>query len=319
MILRVFFVLIWLLSAGQVLNAQDVSSFPKSTIRIIVSVAPGGGIDFASRVIADKMQQRFGQPVVVENRPGASGNLAAQYVSRAAPDGYVLLTTFGEALSIGDLLAKDLGYDPMRLEPVSLLTSVPLALVVRPNFPANNFKEFLDYLKANPDKINYASNGVGTVAHLTAELFRRETGTKIAHVPYKGTSPALNDLVANHVDMAFIQYSAFVDFYETGKVKLLAIASTERVRSLPAIPTMRELGYPNIVAATWNMLVAPPRTPPEIIEKLNQAVNQALGTPDARERFEKLNTTVEGGSVGHAREYVEQDRAKWKKLIEAGL
>ncbi|HEX4408601.1 MAG TPA: tripartite tricarboxylate transporter substrate binding protein [Xanthobacteraceae bacterium] len=305
--------------ATAALRAED-ASFPQRPIRIIVNVTPGGGIDIASRVVADKLSKKFGQPVIVENKPGASGNLAASDVFRAEPDGYTLLSSFGETISVSNFLFKDLNYDPTALMPVSLLTSVPLALVVRPGFPAKDFKEFLAYLKANPGKLNYASNGIGTVAHLTAELFKQVTGTSITHVPYKGTNPVLTDLIADHVDMAFIQYSAFYDFYKSGKAKIFAVASEKRVPDLAEISTMAELGYPQIVSETWNILSAPPKTPDAIIGKLNAAIAESLTLPDVKERFATLHTTVEGGNVEDARKFVAADRARWKKVIEtAGI
>jgi tripartite-type tricarboxylate transporter receptor subunit TctC len=296
--------------------AEDETAYPQRPIHIIVNVTPGGGIDIASRVVADKLSKHFAQPVVVENKAGASGNLAASDVYRADPDGYTLLSSFGETISVSNFLFKSLNYDPTALLPVSLLTSVPLALVVRPSFPANDFHEFLTYAKANPGKLNYASNGIGTVAHLTAELFKQVTGTQITHVPYKGTNPVLSDLIADHIDMAFIQYSAFYDFYKAGKAKILAVASVRRLPDLPEIPTMTELGYPQIVSETWNMLSAPPKTPESIISKLNGIIAESLNMPDVKERFAALHTTIEGGREEDARKFVADDRARWKKVIE---
>jgi tripartite-type tricarboxylate transporter receptor subunit TctC len=299
-------------------RAQDATaSFPQRPIRIIVNVTPGGGVDIATRLVADKLGKRFGQSVIVENRPGASGNLAAEDVFRAQPDGLTLLSSFGATVSIGDLLFKNLNYVPTQLEAVALLTSVPLALVVRPDFPANTFPEFLAYAKANPNKLNYASNGIGTAAHLTAELFKQETGVAMTHVPYKGTNPVLSDLIASHVDLAFIQYSAFYDFYKAGKAKILAIASDKRVQALPEIPTMAELGYPAIVSSTWNMISAPPKTPSAVIATLNKTIDESLKLPDVESRFDAIHTTVEALSVEETRKFVADDRARWKKVIEA--
>jgi tripartite-type tricarboxylate transporter receptor subunit TctC len=299
------------------IQAQDAANYPNKPVRVVVNVAAGGGVDAASRVIAQKLQEKFGQPFVVENRGGGAGNIAAEQVYHETPDGYTLLSAPGASISINDFLFKKLGYDPSKMEPVVILTSVPLALVVRPNFPAKTFAEFLAYAKANPGTLNFASNGIGTAAHLTAELFMLESGTKMTHVPYKGTGPVLNDLIADHVDLTFIQYSAFLDLYKAGRAKILAVASPQRVAAMPDVPTMSELGFPKIVSNTWNILTAPPGTPQAVLVKLNAAVNEALSDVEAKKRFAAMDTTVEGGSIEAARAYVKNDREHWRKVIEA--
>ena len=298
-------------------SAQD-AAYPRRSIKIVVNVAPGGGVDTASRIIAQKLGEKFGQTIVVENRGGGSGNIAAEAVFHADPDGYTLLSAPGATISINDLLFKKLGYDPVKFEPVAVLTSVPLALVVRPNFPAKTFQEFLTYAKANPGKLNYASNGIGTAAHLTAELFNMESGAKMVHVPYKGTNPVLNDLVADHVDLTFIQYSAFLDLHKAGRVKILAVANPKRVEALPSVPTLAELGFPELISNTWNILVAPPKTPQPVLTKLNRAIEEILADKDTRARFATMETTVEGGSLDTAKKYVAADRERWKKVIAVG-
>lgn len=298
-------------------HAQD-SAYPQRSIKIVVNVAPGGGVDTASRIIAQKLGEKFGHTIVVENRGGGSGNIAAEAVFHAEPDGYTLLSAPGATISINDLLFKKLGYDPVKFAPVAVLTSVPLALVVRPNFPAKTFQEFVAYAKANPGKLNYASNGIGTAAHLTAELFNMESGAKMVHVPYKGTNPVLNDLVADHVDLTFIQYSAFLDLHKAGKVKILAVANPKRVEALPDVPTLAEMGFPELISNTWNILVAPPKTPQSVLTKLNRAIEEILADKDTRARFATMETTVEGGSLDAAAKYVAADRERWKKVITAG-
>ena len=297
--------------------AMANTDYPTKPIRIIVNVAPGGGVDFAARLVALKLGEKLGQSVIVENRGGGSGNIAAEFVYQSEPDGYTLLAAPGASISINDLLFKKLGYDPVKYDPVALLTSVPLALVVRPGFPAKNFQELLAYAKANPGKLNYASNGIGTAGHLTAELFDLTAGVSMVHVPYKGTNPVLNDILADHVDLTFIQYSAFLDLYKSGRVKILAVANDKRVESMPAVPTFVELGFPDIVSNTWNILAAPPRTRADVLARLNQAINEILSEPDVKQRFNTAETTVEGGSVEHARKYIAADRARWKKVIDA--
>jgi tripartite-type tricarboxylate transporter receptor subunit TctC len=301
-------------------RAQDDAKYPQKPVKVIVNVTPGGGVDAATRMVTQKLGERFGETFVIENRGGGAGNIAAEAVYHSDPDGYTLLASPGATISINDFLFKKLGFVPTEFEPVAILTSVPLALIVRQDFPAKDFKEFVSYAKANPGKINYASNGIGTAAHLTAELFMLTVGTKMTHVPYKGTAPVLNDLIAGHVDATFIQYSAFYEMHKAGKVRILAIADTKRVAPLPDVPTIAELGYPGIVSNTWNMLSAPPKTPQAILTKLNRAIDDVLAEADLKARFTQMQTTVEGGSLETAQKYVAVDRERWKKVIaSAGI
>ena len=303
--------------AATAAEAQPAADYPNRPVRIIVNVTPSGGVDIATRLVAQKLSERLGQSFVVENRAGAAGNAGAEAVYRAAPDGYTLLASFNSTVSISDYLFKGLNYDPLGFEPVSVLTQIPLALVVRPDFPAKNAKEFLAYAKANPDKLTYASNGVGTAGHLTAEFFMALTGTKMTHVPYKGTAPVLSDLMAGHVDLTFIQYSAFYELHKAGRVRILATASEKRLDSLPDIPTMAELGLPEIISKTWNVISAPPKTPHPVLAKLNTLIDEILKSPEVQARFAETHTLTEGGSLDYAKKYVLEDRERWSKVIAA--
>jgi tripartite-type tricarboxylate transporter receptor subunit TctC len=298
-------------------QAQPAADYPNRPVRIIVNVTPGGGVDIATRLVAQKLSERLGQPFIVENRAGAAGNAGAEAVYRAPPDGYTLLASFNSTVSISDYLFKALNYEPLGFVPVSVMTQIPLALVVRHDLPVANAAEFVAYAKANPGKLTYASNGVGTAGHLTAEFFMSLTGTTMTHVPYKGTAPVLTDLVAGHVDLTFIQYSAFYEFHKAGRVRILATASEKRLDALPDVPTMGELGLPEIISKTWNVISAPPRTPPAVLSKLNVLIDQILKSPDVQARFAETHTLVEGGSLDYARKYVLEDRARWSKVIAA--
>jgi tripartite-type tricarboxylate transporter receptor subunit TctC len=298
-------------------QAQPAANYPNRPVRIIVNVTPGGGVDIATRLVAQKLSERLGQTFVVENRAGAAGNAGAETVYRAAPDGYTLLASFNSTVSISDYLFKGLNYEPLGFEAVSVLTQIPLALVVRPDFPAANAREFIAYAKANPDKLTYASNGVGTAGHLTAEFFMALTGTKMTHVPYKGTAPVLTDLIAGHVDLTFIQYSAFYELHKGGRVRILAAASEKRLDTLPDIPTMGELGLPEVISKTWNVISAPPKTSPAVLAKLNKLIDEILHSPDVQARFAETHTLTEGGSLDYAKRYVLEDRARWSKVIAA--
>jgi tripartite-type tricarboxylate transporter receptor subunit TctC len=297
--------------------AQPAADYPNHSVRIIVNVTPSGGVDIATRLVAQKLSERLGQTFVVENRAGAAGNQAAETVYRAPADGYTLLASFNSTVSISDYLFKGLGYEPLGFEPVSVLTYIPLALVVRPDFPARDAREFIAYAKANPGKLTFASNGVGTAGHLTAEFFMALTGTKMTHVPYKGTAPVLTDLMAGTVDLTFIQYSAFYELHKAGRVRILATASEQRLDALPDIPTMGELGLPEIISKTWNIISAPPKTPPAVLAKLNGQIDEILHSPDVQARFAETHTIVEGGSLDYAKKYVLEDRARWSKVITA--
>src|SRR4051812_11761528 len=253
--------------------AQDAANYPNKPVKIVVTVPAGGGVDTATRIFAEKLQQRLGQPFVIENRGGAGGNVAAETVFVAPPDGYTLMASQPAPLTSNIALYKKLNFDPAAFEPVVVMSKFPNVLLVRENFPAKTAQEFLAYAKANPGKLNYASQGIGTTSHLTAELFTSVTGTKMTHVPYRGTGPALNDLVAGHVDFIFMELSSALKLHEGGKARILAVATDKRLDMLKDIPTLIELGLPDFISDTWNAISAPPKTPPAIVAKLNKTIN----------------------------------------------
>ena len=241
-------------------TAQSNPDYPNKPVRIIVNVAPGGGVDTATRIIADKLRARLGQPFVVENRPGAGGNIGAEVVFQSEGDGYTLLASSPTPLAINGWLYKKLNFDPAGFEPVAMMSLIPNVLVVRPDFPAKSVQEVVAVAKANPGKFTFASQGIGTASHLTGELFMTLTGTKLVHVPYKGnTSNVLTDVVAGHVDLSFIQFSAVHELQQSGKLRVLAVATDKRMEALPDVPTMAEAGFPDIVSETWNAISAPPK------------------------------------------------------------
>lgn len=298
-------------------GAEDAASYPSRPVRIIVNVTPGGGVDLAARIVAQHLSEKLGQSFSVENRGGGAGNIAAEAVATAAPDGYTLLASFNSTVSVNDLLFPKLGYDPLSLVPVSVLTYVPLVLVVRQGFPAKTAAEFLDYAKANPGKLTFGSNSVGAASHLTAEYFMTQTGIRMTHVPYKGTNPVLTDLLSENIDLTFIQYSAFYELHREGKVRIIAAASEKRIPALPDVPTFAELGYPDIVSKTWNLISAPPKTPRPILEKLNTLIDGILHDPAIETRLAQTNVAVEGGSLDYAEQYRQEDRRKWGQVIKS--
>src|SRR5262249_4243001 len=246
------------------------------------------GVDTVTRIVADQVSRRLGQPFVVENKTGASGNIAADAVFRAEPDGYTLLSTPPNVLATNEALFKKLNFHPAASEPVAVMSRFPNTMVVPPDFPASTAQDAIAYLKANPGKLNYGSAGVGGTPHLTAELFKAVTGTKITHVPYKGVAPALTDLMAGQVDPIFVALSSASALHSSGRAKILAAAADKRADVLKDVPTFTEPGLP-IVSYAWNAISAPPRTPASVTAVLNKAVNDVLNEADVRQQLTRLN------------------------------
>jgi tripartite-type tricarboxylate transporter receptor subunit TctC len=305
-----------LLASGA--RAQDAAAnYPNRPIRIIVCVPAGGGVDTVTRIVADGMQKKLGQPVVVENKSGAAGNIGAEAVFTAEPDGYTLLAAQPSPLTVNPLLYKHMAFDPTQFEPVTIMTSIANVLLVRPDFPAKTAQEFIAYAKANPGKINYASQGIGTTSHLTAALFEKVTGTKMVHVPFKGTAPALNALIGGHVDVIFMELASALKLHQGGKAHILAVATAKRIPSLPDIPTLIEAGVPGFESGTWNAIAAPPKTPQAIVAKLSKAINEVLASPEAQEHFNKINLHVAGGTPAQAKAFIAKETQVWGGVIKA--
>jgi tripartite-type tricarboxylate transporter receptor subunit TctC len=296
-------------------HAQGAADYPNKPIKIIVSTSAGGGVDTVTRIVAERLRVKLGQPVVIENRGGAGGNIATEVVYQAEPDGYTLLASQPAPITTNATLYKKLNFDPAKIVPVAILSSIPNTLLVKNDFPAKTLAEFMAYVKANPGKLNYASQGPGTTSHLTAELFNKVAGTKLVHVPYKGTGPALNDLVAGHVDLIFMQLEAAIRLHRGGKARILAVTTEKRISALPDIPTMAEAGLKDFVSDTWNAISAPPGTPAAIAAKLNAAINDVLKMPEVQEHFKKLNLQPVGGTTQDMAKIVKADTARWSEVI----
>ncbi|MEJ7686993.1 MAG: tripartite tricarboxylate transporter substrate-binding protein [Variovorax sp.] len=263
-----------LLAAGlaAALPAAAQGSYPEKPISVIVNFPPGGTVDALARITAQKLSEKFGQPVVVENRPGAGGNIGAQAVAAAEGDGYTLLVTPPGPLAINQNLYRQLSFDPTRLVPIIMLASVPNVITARPDLPADNVKELIAYAKANPGKVTYASQGNGSTSHLTGQMFVSMTGTEMVHIPFRGEGPALNEMLAGRVDLFFGNISAVLKFQQDKKVKLLGIASRTRGFMAPDVPTVAEGGLPDFFASAWFAMAAPPGTPAAVSQKLNAAM-----------------------------------------------
>jgi len=309
-----------LLAAPSAMAQDAAANYPNQTIKIIASVPPGGGVGTAARLIADQLQKKFGQSVIIENRPGAGGNIGAAVVYKAEPDGYTLLASQPAPVTTAPLLRKKMNFDPTKFVPVAVMTKIPNTLLVRSNFPAKTTKEFLAYAKANPGKLNYGSQGIGTTSHLTAALLAKRAGLKMVHVPYKGTSPALNDLIAQRIDFIFMQMARAYGLHKSGKARILAVTLDKRVDILPDIPTMEEAGVPDFVSVTWNAITAPPGTPKAIVDKLNAAINEALKAPDVTAKLKNLKMIPAGGSAADADAWYKRETKDWGEVIkDAGI
>jgi len=300
--------------------AVSAANFPDRPIRVIVSVPAGGGVDTITRIVTDKMRPALGQPLIVENKAGVSGSIAAEAVFNAEPDGYTLLASQPAPITTNKFLFKTLNYDPAQLVPVAIMSHIPNVVLVRKDFPAQTVQELIAYAKANPGKINYASQGIGTTSHMTAELFQTITHTKLTHVPYKGTAPAVNDLLAGNVDLMFNELATSIELHKSGRARILAVTVKDRVPSLPDIPTLEEVGVRGCISDTWHAITAPPKTPPVIIAKLNAAANAAMHDPGLLQRFAALSIGPGGGTPAQASAFVKEETQRWGEVIhEAGI
>lgn len=295
--------------------AKAASNYPHQSIKIIVCVPAGGGVDTATRIVAEKLQQKLGQTVTIENRGGQSGNIGTEAVATAAPDGYTLLAAQPAPLTVNAFLYTNLKYNPTKLEPVAVLTSIATALLVRSDFPAKTAQELVAVVRAKAGKFSYASQGNGSTAHLTSEFFQSQTGTKLTHIPYRGTFPALQDLSAGRVDLMFVEIGSAMELHRSGKARILAVASKTRVPTLPDIPTLAESGLPAFAAHTWNAIAAPPKTPAAITQKLNDAINDILKMPDIRTRLSAIGMQPVGGSRESMSKLIKDDVRHWGDVI----
>jgi tripartite-type tricarboxylate transporter receptor subunit TctC len=306
-----------LVSMAALAQPNEATDYPNRTVKIVVSAPAGGGVDVAARIIAERLRHRLGQPFIVENRPGAAGNTGAEAVASAEPDGYTLLAAQPAPLTINTVLYKRLNFDPTALAPVAIMTAVPNVLVVRPNLPAASLPAFIAYAKANPGKLNFASQGIGTTPHLSGELFNALTGTRLVHVPYKGTAQAVNDVIAGHVDLMFLEMGSAFQLYKGGRATALALSSRERAPQMPDIATFIEGGVPEFKSDTWNAIAAPPRTPPAVVAKLNAAINDVLKSREVQDHFATLSMRPMGGAPADLAELMRAETRRWGDVIRA--
>jgi tripartite-type tricarboxylate transporter receptor subunit TctC len=293
-------------------RAQD---YPARVVRIIVPYPAGGTADVMPRILADWLSRKWGQSVIVEDRTGAGGNIGAEVVAKSAPDGYTLLASPPGPLVINQNLYPHLDFDPLQFVPIVVMGRVPNALVVNPDkLKANTVQQFIAYARAKSGHVTDATQGNGTTSHLTSELFQLMADVKLQNVPYRGSAPALNDLVAGNVDCMFDNLGVSMQFVKAGKLKLIAVASPERVASLASVPTIAET-LPGFASVTWFALAAPPKTSAAIVDKINSAVNEALRDPAVARRLAQLSAEPGGGTPQATAAYFHDEVARWKKVI----
>ncbi|WP_233202541.1 MULTISPECIES: tripartite tricarboxylate transporter substrate binding protein [unclassified Limnohabitans] len=293
-------------------------AWPGKPIKWIIPYPPGGITDSATRMVVQKVQEQTGWNIVVENKPGANSILGAELAARAAPDGYTFLTVIGAHAANATLYAGRLPYDVVKsFAPVSLVGVAPLLMTVNNNLPVKDVKELIAYTKANPGKVSFGSSGVGAAAHLTQELFKQVSGADMVHVPYKGTAPALNDLMGGSLQILTDTPSALMPHVRSGKIKALAVFSNKRVPGVTEVPTIAEAGGPAIEGSTWVLFLAPAATPREIVNRMSAETAKAINTPEMKARFESLGIEPGGTTPEQAAKFLDDEIAKWAKVIAA--
>ncbi|MGZ5164875.1 MAG: Bug family tripartite tricarboxylate transporter substrate binding protein, partial [Burkholderiales bacterium] len=292
--------------------------YPTKPLRFIAPNLPGGPTDILARLIGQKLTESMGQPVIVENRAGAGGNIGTEVAAKAPPDGYTLVTgnnaTFGANVS----LYKRLGFDPIKdFTPVIFVATQPNILVVHPSLPARNVKELIALAKARPGQLNYSGSGVGAAAHLAAELFKSMTGTDIVHISYKSAAPALTDLMAGHTQLMFASALSVMALVKSNRVRALAVTTPKRSRLLPQLPTVAEAGVPGFEATTWHGVLVTAGTPAPIVERLNVEINKMLQTADVRDKLTALGAEIVGGSPKDFADHIRREIPRWAKVVKS--
>ena len=308
--------LLCLLAASASAAAQG---FPAKPIRVVIPFVAGGSSDIVGRAIASKFQELLGQPGVVENRPGANGAIAAEFVAKAEPDGYTILVGSIGVFSINAALFKDLRYHPVRdFAPITLAVTTPNVLVAKPDLKASSMKELIDFAKANPGRLSYCSSGTGSSDHLTAELLKQMSSTFAVHVPYRGGAACQTDLMGNQVDYSFQNLGAVTNYIRAGRMKAFAVTAKARHPQLPNVPSVAEAGFADLVVTSWQAAAAPAKTPRDVVDRLNQAAVKALRAPDVAERMAQIGFDVVASTPEAFGKYMEEEVARWTKVVQRG-
>jgi len=298
-------------------DVARAQAYPNRTITLVVPFPPGGSTSIVGRLVADKMSDLLGQSIVVDNRGGAGGTIGTKAVAKSDPDGYTLLLGYTGTLAIGPSLYRHVGYDPRKdFAPIGMIGHAPSSLVVHPSFPARTVAELVAYAKANPGKVNFGSAGIGTVGHITGEYFAMETGIQIVHIPYKGTGPAMSDLLGGHIPMSFSPIATTAANVKAGLLRALAVTSVHRNHLLPEVPTMIEAGVSGFDATLAYGLVAPAGTPPAVVDRLNKALRGALASEDVRKQLEFDGTEITSSTPEQYADFIDKDEKKWSELVK---
>ncbi|WP_159593282.1 Bug family tripartite tricarboxylate transporter substrate binding protein [Hydrogenophaga sp. BPS33] len=302
-----------LLATCAMAHAQN---YPNKPIRMVVPFAPGGTTDGIARIVANKVSEHIGQPIVVDNRAGAGGNVGTDAVAKAAPDGYTIAMV-GNSFTVNPALYATMPYKPSDLQPVAIAGRVPFIMVARPGAPYKTVQELLSHAKAHPGKVNYASGGSGTIGHLGAHWFAELAKVQMTHVPYRGGSQAMTDLIGGQVDIFFDTLITSTPFLESGKIQPLFVTTEKRLPHLPQVPTATEAGFADLSFYAWVGMVAPAQTPKAVVERLNREVNQALASQDVKDKLAALGAQPVGGSVAHATEFMARETKNWGAVVKA--
>lgn len=316
--IRIGFTALMLACAAAGLSPAGAQDYPSRNIKLILPQPAGGAVDLIARALGDRLAEQMNQPVIVENMPGANGGLAGAAVARAAPDGYALMLAVDSNLVINPSLYPNLNYDPFRdFIPISVIAKLSMVLVANPKVEATNVRELIAYAKAHPNKLNYAGIGIGSAMHMGMELFKLQTGTQINHVPYRGTASAMTDVVAGVVELMLTGPPSAKAMSEDGKLRLLAVASPQRMPSMPNVPTVSESGVPGYEMGGWFGLLAPAKTPQPIIERLSAEARKAVQDPRFSERMTAQGLQVVGGTSAEMLATMQADTQKWTELIKS--
>jgi tripartite-type tricarboxylate transporter receptor subunit TctC len=299
--------------------AAAAQPYPAKPVRVVIPFVAGGSSDIVGRAIASKFQEILGQPGVVENRPGANGAIAAEYVAKAEPDGHTILVGSIGVFSINAALFKDLRYHPVRdFAPITLAVTTPNVLVTKPDLPVGTMKELVEFAKRNPGRLSYCSSGTGSSDHLTGELWKQGSGIFAVHVPYRGGAACQTDIMGAQVDVSFQNLGAVTNYIRANRMKALAVTAKTRHPQLPNVPTVAEAGFPDLVVTSWQAVAAPAKTPREVVAKLNDAAVRALRAPDIRERMNQIGFDVVAGTPDEFGRFMKEEVERWTAVVQRG-
>jgi len=292
-------------------------TFPSKPVKFLIPYPGGGSNDVLARIVGEKLQAKWGQPVIIENRTGGSGNIAAAAVAQAEPDGHTLLVSASPPLATNQSLYKEMSFKPEEFVPITVFGSVPNLVMVRKGLPVNSVKELIAYAKANPGKLIYGSQGVGNTPHLTANMFMNMTGTKLVHVPYRGETLVYNDMLGERVDVFFGNISGALALYRDGKLKVLAVTDKARASAMPDVPTVAEAGLPDLLSGAWYAMVGPPKLSPQLQEQIAKATIEVLKMPDVQQKFRALNVEPDGRTPAETAAFIKDEVQRWGQVIRA--